>query len=293
VKAPKSGWVVLFRGGALGDFILALPLLKAFRRSGFKTCVVSRRTYTALLPDWLCDEYIDQDAPEVMRLYAASGGTEPGGGGTRLQRVLPGAIVGCFGIPDCTVDANLRAFGVQEVHWLAPHPTKPPHAIHQFAAGLGLSPGEIRLDEPVWTPPMPGQSLWIHPGSGSVRKNCPVDLFARLAQAWQRYHQAPVFLSFGEADRELLASCRGEFARYGIGFRTLDQPSLATLRDALVRYAIYYVGNDSGVSHLAGALGIPCTVFFRSTDPHIWRPVGQCRTVRYPEAESASPKQLR
>jgi ADP-heptose:LPS heptosyltransferase len=40
-----------------------------------------------------------------------------------------------------------------------------------------------------------------------------------------------------------------------------------------------FVGNDSGVSHLAAALGIPTTVFFISTDPRIWRPLGRNVTV--------------
>jgi ADP-heptose:LPS heptosyltransferase len=37
----------------------------------------------------------------------------------------------------------------------------------------------------------------------------------------------------------------------------------------------FYLGNDSGISHLAGLLGLRGMVFFRITDPKIWRPLGK------------------
>jgi ADP-heptose:LPS heptosyltransferase len=40
-------------------------------------------------------------------------------------------------------------------------------------------------------------------------------------------------------------------------------------------HAAWYVGNDSGVSHLAGVLDTPGTVFFGPTDPAAWRPLGE------------------
>ena len=36
-----------------------------------------------------------------------------------------------------------------------------------------------------------------------------------------------------------------------------------------------YVGNDSGISHLAAACGVPCVVLFGPTDPRIWAPRGR------------------
>ena len=35
-----------------------------------------------------------------------------------------------------------------------------------------------------------------------------------------------------------------------------------------------YLGNDSGISHLAAMLGVPTTVLFGPSDPAIWRPLG-------------------
>ena len=42
----------------------------------------------------------------------------------------------------------------------------------------------------------------------------------------------------------------------------------------LLSQARIYVGNDSGVTHLAAAVGTPVMAFFRTTDPRVWAPRG-------------------
>ena len=59
----------------------------------------------------------------------------------------------------------------------------------------------------------------------------------------------------------------------------LSIPTLSTLA-GLSRLAAAFVGNDSGVSHLAAAAGAPGVVIFGPTDPDRWRPLGQVRVVR-------------
>ena len=41
-----------------------------------------------------------------------------------------------------------------------------------------------------------------------------------------------------------------------------------------LRQARIFVGNDSGISHLAAAVGTPVAAFFRATDPRVWAPRG-------------------
>jgi ADP-heptose:LPS heptosyltransferase len=41
-----------------------------------------------------------------------------------------------------------------------------------------------------------------------------------------------------------------------------------------LRGARIFVGNDSGISHLAAAVGTPVLVFFSASDPRIWSPRG-------------------
>ena len=56
--------------------------------------------------------------------------------------------------------------------------------------------------------------------------------------------------------------------------KDLDLPTVA----AIARLAAAFVGNDSGVSHLAAAVGTPGVVIFGPTDPARWRPLGPAGT---------------
>jgi ADP-heptose:LPS heptosyltransferase len=50
---------------------------------------------------------------------------------------------------------------------------------------------------------------------------------------------------------------------------------------AVLARAGLYVGNDSGVSHLAAAAGCPTVALFGPTDPALWSPVGpRVRAIR-------------
>jgi hypothetical protein len=50
-----------------------------------------------------------------------------------------------------------------------------------------------------------------------------------------------------------------------------------------------YVGNDSGVSHLAAALGVPTAAVFGPTDPAVWAPVGPKVSVVGPLGDASWP----
>jgi ADP-heptose:LPS heptosyltransferase len=51
-----------------------------------------------------------------------------------------------------------------------------------------------------------------------------------------------------------------------------------------------FLGHDSGVSHLAAAVGTPCVLLFGPTDPAMWAPPGEYVRVihRGPEMSAIS-----
>jgi ADP-heptose:LPS heptosyltransferase len=58
---------------------------------------------------------------------------------------------------------------------------------------------------------------------------------------------------------------------------------------ALLARAALYVGNDSGVTHLAAAWGAPTLALFGPTDPAQWAPLGpRVRTLRAPDGRMPS-----
>ena len=97
----------------------------------------------------------------------------------------------------------------------------------------------------------------IHPFSGSPRKNWPLEKFRRIADGLCR--TMPVHWCAGPEDPPLAEAVR--------------IPDLYELGRWLAS-ARLYVGNDSGITHLAAAVGTPVLALFGPTDPAVWAPRG-------------------
>lgn len=115
--------------------------------------------------------------------------------------------------------------------------------------------------------------LAIHPGSGSPTKNWPPERFAALVDAVARGR--PWLLVEGPADERAVSPLRGH--PWAVHARELPPRHLGVV---LARAGVF-VGNDSGVSHLAAAWGAPTVALYGPTDPEVWRPIGErVRVVR-------------
>lgn len=108
--------------------------------------------------------------------------------------------------------------------------------------------------------------LAIHAGSGSKAKNWPAERFASLARRLSA--SRPWLLVEGPADAEPVAALAG--LPGAVRAREIPPRALA----ALLAEAGTYVGNDSGVTHLAAAWGAPTLALFGPTDPAMWAPLG-------------------
>ena len=97
----------------------------------------------------------------------------------------------------------------------------------------------------------------IHPFSGSPRKNWPLEKFREMASRLERV--MPVRWCAGSEDPLLENAVR------------IDD--LYELACWLAR-ARLYIGNDSGITHLAAAAGTPVLALFGPTDPDVWGPRG-------------------
>ena len=103
-------------------------------------------------------------------------------------------------------------------------------------------------------PAPPGDFVVIHPFSGSARKNWPLERYRELAKRLAM----PVRWCAGpeeQLDNAVRIDNLFELACW-----------LATAR--------LYIGNDSGITHLAAAVGIPVVAIFGPTDPAVWAPRG-------------------
>jgi heptosyltransferase III len=239
--------VLVLRPGALGDTLLAVPALRALRRA-FDTVTLAANAGTARLLASVgeVDHALAFDDPSLGWLFTgpATDQAVVAWMADRPRGLPPGALV---------------------------VPSRPPRMDRHCARYLleSLAPLGIELnwdDHPLGVFAMRSEEILVHPGSGSPTKNWPADRFAAVIRALHR----PVRLIVGEADAIAASQLEGSL---GHDLDRLTHPSLEELASHLAGcYA--YLGNDSGVSHLAGLCGAHTVTLFGPTDPTVWRPVG-------------------
>lgn len=118
----------------------------------------------------------------------------------------------------------------------------------------------------------PGPRIAVHAGSGGRHKCWPHEFFAFVMQRLHEQLHAGFMLVQGPAEdeyAEAMMAVPGE--ANCIVLRSLDLPLVA----ALLSRCSLFVGNDSGITHMAAALGVPTVAVFGPTDPAVWGPRGR------------------
>jgi heptosyltransferase III len=113
--------------------------------------------------------------------------------------------------------------------------------------------------------------LLMLPGSGSMRKNWAAENFAVLAERVSSILN--VLIVLGPAENALAPFFRARSPR------VVSDLELAEL-SGIAHLARCFIGNDSGVSHLAAASGARGLVIFGPTDPGRWRPLGDVKIIK-------------
>lgn len=125
----------------------------------------------------------------------------------------------------------------------------------------------------------------VHPGSGSEKKNWPVEKFAAVARWIMDELAAQLLVVQGEADEravakltELLEDRKFTLAR---GLKLVELT-------AVLERCTLFLGNDSGITHLAAAAGTPSVAIFGESSTAIWEPRGErVRVVHFGERDVA------
>ncbi len=266
---------IIIRSGGLGDFILTLNLIAAVKTITDEVILITKSIYYRLIEnDGLADRFIDIDGALFTTVF-----TRPE---KLLQAIFHNADVLSFLTdPDDVMRKTFLSCQVRSFAILHSRSTGPRHVIEQMFVDGGLKIPDGMWDKPILNDFLvPSQQkrnvCWLHPGSGSPRKNTPLMFFRNETEKVLAAGGVSVIISLGEADGDLRGPIETIFT--GLPFQFLIRPSLMELRRRMAVEASHYIGNDSGVTHLAAAMGIPTSVFFVATDPVVWRPLG--RNVR-------------
>ncbi len=307
--------ILIIRPGAIGDALLSFPVLKALREhyaGAHITLVSSVQVLPLALAFGVADEAKDYQDIQWSQLFSSNGAPA-------LQELLQQIELAICWLrdPGGMVERNLKMNGIKRliiapgrppegarvhiVEYLAQtalqypqsgsnkrrcvcqfHTT--PHAPSQETFYIGLPNKSIDFalgTDSVFSEDPARDYVAIHPGSGGPQKCWPVNHFAAVIERlWQQ--NRPVLLLAGPADTERARDLINLVA-------TPPRPEMfKILTNALLLEVARhlqpcrcYLGNDSGITHLAAMLGVPTVALFGPSDPAVWEPVGPCTKVLY------------
>jgi ADP-heptose:LPS heptosyltransferase len=108
----------------------------------------------------------------------------------------------------------------------------------------------------------------MRPGASQANKRWPTERFAAIAQWLREAHGIATVVNLGPGDEQIAAEVRQRFAGLGIIIGDLELRGLV----ALLAGSSLFIGNDTGPTHIAAALGRKCVVIFGASDSKVWSP---------------------
>lgn len=226
--------IFVYRPGAIGDTILTLPALAALRHR-YPGCRITYAGNTAMLPLLPVEQALSADDTRLLPLFGDPPSLWPG---ADLHVVFARQPLGLLGI-QCDPLTAVES-GMHVADWLV-------DAIDQSWPArepvLEVSAGN-------------GAPLVMHPGAGGAAKRWPAERFAALS----RRLGLPFAIVRGPADPPVEIESDHDL------WEGLTLPELASR----FKGSGLFVGNDSGITHLAAAVGVPTLAIYVSTAPAIW-----------------------
>jgi len=296
-KTREVQSLLVMHQGALGDFILALPSLEALRKAypQAKSVIMGYPRILELVEErFYAEEILSIDQRGMATFFVRGGSLD-----WRLSEFFSTFdLIVVFGKDgEGSVIGNLRRVCQGRILHIDPFPPWDEgihitdHLLKQFAQ-YGFSTSEpnprlhLKKSDRNW-----GVGFWrrkgltmeersrmiiLHPGSGSRKKVWPLDRFLDLVQYLQKHLHSKTVIVLGPAEGSEIYKTFEEMewemgASAPIVVKGLSLVQLASVMEG----SRLFIGNDSGISHMAAALGIPTMAIFGPTDPRVWSPRGK------------------
>lgn len=276
--------ILVIRSGAMGDTITMSVVFQALRQHFPQAYLAAMGVVERLQlinPPGVINQIVSIEMPGFSDLFIPNA-VLPERLRTYLQRF--DTILLYSTDPEQIVTRNLCKCCTQGVYHFDPFPPDDAHRhITDYLLGtlrcLGITAKDIIPEIALPAPTMPfpvmpfnRMPIAIHPGSGSPQKNWPPVHFGELCQRLHQTVAAPIIVVAGPSEEEIARLIVEMLPAQTV--RVLQNLPLASVAETL-RTCQLYIGNDSGLSHLAAAIGIPTVVLFGPSNPVVWRPLGK------------------
>jgi heptosyltransferase-3 len=276
----KNEAALIYHTGALGDFITTIPALRYWKnRNKTAAAVLLGRSPIGLCAqeNGLIDEVYEVNDKKFLPLFYDDFSPEAGSVLSAFQTAI------LFSSPDSPIVNHARQSGIPSLYWQPPFPAERMHTTDYHLSLFTdpqllcaaektprIIPSEKLPENKLEFNPDNLSPVALHPGSGSRKKNWPFERFVSLADTLRRKGHHVVWL-VGPAEQD-------------ISFPIMDllvsnQP--LSLCAALLARCFAFVGNDSGMAHLAAAVGCRTVVLFGPSDPAVWAPRGRDVRIIY------------
>lgn len=279
--------ILVIRGGAIGDFVLTLPAIKLLRDRFPKAHIeILGYKHIAVLAEkrFYADAIRSLESGPLAKFFAKNSDLP-----SDLAEYFASfdLIVSYLFDPDGIFEANLKRC---RINTFVAGPSKldnSEHAALQLARplaalGLHLNDPAARLypsdtDRALTDAFRGGHAkchVALHPGSGSETKNWSIENWKKLGDVLLSSGHSLLVIA-GEADEERARNLESAWSGKPIQFvKNLPLPQLAALFEGN-----FFIGHDSGISHIAAAVGARCILLFGWTEPAIWAPANKNVTV--------------
>jgi ADP-heptose:LPS heptosyltransferase len=285
MAVPKA---LIHHDGALGDFLLSLPCLRVIKGESAFTHFAGRPDVVGLLREiGFVDEVSSADSCLYASLYTKRTDEKTADFlaqferafvftvrdnsvlATSIRTIIPRTET-IITVPHSEArmhiaDFRLKQLGVHCEKSDLPTKLDIPSAYKERARELLVKAGYEDDGRPL---------IALHPGSGSGKKNWPLENYFVLLERIIQNLDAFFIIFSGPAEDLAMREKMEKFARrHARVFPFFDEQLIIVA--ALLSLCRLYVGNDSGITHLAAAVNGNVVILYGSTDPLLWRPVGQ------------------
>ena len=287
--------ILTIRGGAIGDFILTLPALKALREAypNADIEILGYKQIAVLAENRFYAERVRSIESALLSRFFAKNADLP----AELAEYFAGfdLILTYLYDPDLIFETNLKRSGARKiVRGPAKIEDSSPAScqlarpieelgltISNFGPRLYLS-NEDRHRAREFLAGLVAPIVAFHPGSGSNTKNWPLKNWIEFGSHFLRNFAGSLLIVAGEADENQIRQMESIWQNPRVRFaKSLPLPDLAGALENTI-----FLGHDSGISHLAAAAGAKCILLFGPTDPAVWAPLNEnVRAIRAPDTD--------